>query len=238
MIVFPAIDIQHGHAVRLRQGVESDSTTYFDDPVEAAKKWCDEGGQFLHVVDLDGAFEGKRINADIIGKICDAVDIPVEVGGGIRDEEAIKTYLDRGVNRVIIGSKAVEDSDFITAMAKKYGSQLAVSIDAKGDVVATRGWVDGSDKKVLPFAQFLLSIGVNTIVYTDISRDGMLTGPNMDMLAQLQQLPYIRLIASGGMSSIDDLKALQKLGVYGAITGKALYEGKITMAKIRELGGA
>lgn len=238
MIVFPAIDIQHGHAVRLRQGVESDSTTYFDNPVDAAKQWADEGGQYLHVVDLDGAFEGKRINADIIGQICDTVSVPVEVGGGIRDEEAITTYLDRGVSRVIIGSKAVEDEAFITAMAKKYGDKLAVSIDAKGDVVATRGWVDGSDKKVLPFAKFLLSIGVKTIVYTDISRDGMLTGPNMDMLGQLQQLPGIQLIASGGMSKIDDLKALQEMGVYGAITGKALYEGKITMAEIRELGGA
>lgn len=237
MIVFPAIDIQNGHAVRLRQGVKEDSTTYFDDPVEAAVKWCNEGAMFLHVVDLDGAFSGNRCNADIIGQICEAVDIPVEVGGGIRSEEAIETYLEQGVNRVIIGSKAVEDEAFITEMAEKYGSALAVSIDAKGDVVATRGWVDGSDKKVLPFAQFLLSIGIKTIIYTDISRDGMLTGPNMQMLEQLQQLPYIRLIASGGMSSIDDLKKLQAMNVYGAITGKALYEGKITMEQIREIGG-
>ena len=181
---------------------------------------------FLHVVDLDGAFSGKLTNASIIGDICEAVDIPVEVGGGIRSEEAIETYLEAGVNRVIIGSKAVEDPEFITAMAKKYGSSLAVSIDAKGDVVATRGWVDGSDKKVLPFAQSMLDIGINTLVYTDISRDGMLTGPNFEMLSQLQQLPFIRLIASGGMSSIADLKKLQAMGVYGAITGKALYEGQ------------
>lgn len=237
MIVLPAIDIQGGHAVRLRQGIKDDSTKYYDDPVEAAKKWADGGAMFLHVVDLDGAFEGKRQNADIVEKICEAVDIPVEVGGGIRDEAAIEDYLDRGVNRVIIGSKAVEDEGFITEMAQKYGSCLAVSIDAKGDTVATRGWVDGSDKKVLPFAQFLLNIGINTIVYTDISRDGMLTGPNFGMLAQLQQLPYIRLIASGGMSSIDDLKKLQAMGLYGAITGKAIYEGKITMEEIRSLGG-
>ena len=213
MIVFPAIDIQNGHAVRLRQGVKDDSTTYFENPVDAAVKWCDEGAMFLHVVDLDGAFSGTLTNASIIGDICEAVD------------------------RVIIGSKAVEDPKFITAMAKKYGSSLAVSIDAKGDVVATRGWVDGSDKKVLPFAQSMLDIGINTLVYTDISRDGMLTGPNFEMLSQLQQLPFIRLIASGGMSSIDDLKKLQAMGVYGAITGKALYEGKITMAEIRALGG-
>ena len=149
MIVFPAIDIQNGHAVRLRQGVKDDSTTYFENPVDAAVKWCDEGAMFLHVVDLDGAFSGKLTNASIIGDICEAVDIPVEVGGGIRSEEAIETYLEAGVNRVIIGSKAVEDPEFITAMAKKYGSSLAVSIDAKGDVVATRGWVDekGADQE-------------------------------------------------------------------------------------------
>ena len=168
--------------------------------LSACVKWCDEGAMFLHVVDLDGAFSGKLTNASIIGDICEAVDIPVEVGGGIRSEEAIETYLEAGVNRVIIGSKAVEDPEFITAMAKKYGSSLAVSIDAKGDVV-------------------------------------MLTGPNFEMLSQLQQLPFIRLIASGGMSSIADLKKLQAMGVYGAITGKALYEGKITMAEIRALGG-
>ena len=136
-----------------------------------------------------------------------------------------------------IGSKAVEDPDFMAAMAKKYGSMLAVSIDAKEDVVATRGWVDGSDKRVLPFAQSMLDLGINTLIYTDISRDGMLTGPNFTVLGQLQQLPYIRLIASGGMSSIDDIKKLKAMGIYGAITGKALYEGKITMAEIRSLGG-
>ena len=230
---FTYAEMIHG----LRQGVKDDSTTYFENPVDAAVKWCDEGAMFLHVVDLDGAFSGKLTNASIIGDICEAVDIPVEVGGGIRSEEAIETYLEAGVNRVIIGSKAVEDPEFITAMSKKYGSSLAVSIDAKGDVVATRGWVDGSDKKVLPFAQSMLDIGINTLVYTDISRDGMLTGPNFEMLSQLQQLPFIRLIASGGMSSIADLKKLQAMGVYGAITGKALYEGKITMAEIRALGG-
>ncbi len=237
MIVFPAIDIQNGRAVRLRQGVKDDSTTYFDNPVEAAVKWADEGALFLHVVDLDGAFSGSLANASIISDICEAVDIPVEVGGGIRSEEAIETYLEAGVNRFIIGSKAVEDPDFMAAMAKKHGSMLAVSIDAKEDVVATRGWVDGSDKRVLPFAQSMLDLGINTLIYTDISRDGMLTGPNFTVLGQLQQLPYIRLIASGGMSSIDDLKKLKAMGIYGAITGKALYEGKITLAESRSLGG-
>ncbi len=236
MIVFPAIDIQNGRAVRLRQGVKDDSTAYFDNPVDAALKWAGEGAAYLHVVDLDGAFSGKTPNADIIGSICRAVDVPVQVGGGIRSEETIKTYLQAGVSRVIIGSKAVEDEGFIREMAEKYGSALAVSLDAKGDTVVTRGWVEGSDKKVLPFAEFLLSIGIKTIIYTDVSRDGMLTGPNVEMLAQLQKLVGINLIASGGMSCIDDLKKLKAMGVYGAITGKALYEGKITMAEIKNLG--
>jgi len=237
MKIFPAIDIEDGHCVRLKQGKLQDITVYGNDPVEMALKWEKLGAKYLHVVDLDGAFKGGGQNTEVIHKMCQALSIPIEVGGGIRSEEAIQSYLDVGVNRVIIGSKAVEDEAFITEMAKKYGSSLAVSIDAKGDVVATRGWVDGSDKKVLPFAQFLLSIGIKTIIYTDISRDGMLTGPNMNMLEQLQQLPYIRLIASGGMSSIEDLKKLQAMHVYGAITGKALYEGKITMEEIRALGG-
>jgi phosphoribosylformimino-5-aminoimidazole carboxamide ribotide isomerase len=237
MIVIPAIDIQGGHAVRLRKGVKEDSTRYFDDPVEAALKWTREGAQYLHVVDLDGAFTGDRCNTPIIKHICSCVSVPVEVGGGIRSEESIQAYLDCGVTRVIIGSKAAEDPDFITAMAEKYKNRLAVSIDAKGDVVATRGWVADSQQSVLPFAEFLLSIGIRTMVYTDISRDGMLSGPNMDMMAKLQQLPCIRLIASGGVSSIADLAALQDLGVYGAITGKALYEGKVTMAEIRDLQG-
>ena len=235
MIVLPAIDIQGGHAVRLRKGIKEDSTKYFDDPVEAALKWTREGGQYLHVVDLDGAFSGNRCNTSIISHICSCVPVPVEVGGGIRSEEDIKTYLGSGVSRVIIGSKAVEDSDFISEMAGKYGHRLAVSIDAKGDMVATRGWVGDSDKSVLPFAEFLISVGIRTIVYTDISRDGMLSGPNMEMMAKLQALPDIRLIASGGVSGIHDLEALQKLGVYGAITGKALYEGKVTMEEIRKL---
>lgn len=235
MIVFPAIDIQGGHAVRLRKGIKEDSTNYFNDPVEAALKWTREGAEYLHVVDLDGAFSGDRCNTSIISHICSCVSVPVEVGGGIRSEEAIKDYLNCGVTRVIIGSKAVEDKDFITAMAQTYKNRLAVSVDAKGDMVATRGWVGDSDQSVIPFVEFLLSIGIQTIVYTDISRDGMLTGPNLNMMAKLQALPQIRLIASGGVSSIADLETLKRLGVYGAITGKALYEGKVTMEQIRGL---
>lgn len=188
------------------------------------------------MVDLDGAFKGGGVNTDIIRAMCKAVSIPIEVGGGIRTEEAIKAHLENGVYRVIIGSKAVASPYFAIQAAKKYGAEhIAVSVDAHGDTVATHGWVDGSSQKVLPFVKTLLDNGVNTIVYTDISRDGMLSGPNMEMMEKLQSLPGIHLIASGGVSSAEDLRNLSKLGVYGAITGKALYEEKVTMEEIREI---
>ncbi|WP_441561772.1 1-(5-phosphoribosyl)-5-[(5-phosphoribosylamino)methylideneamino]imidazole-4-carboxamide isomerase [Colibacter massiliensis] len=237
MIVFPAIDIQKGLVVRLRQGVENDSVTYFEDPVKTAVKWYEEGAAYLHVVDLDGAFAGTPQNGVIIRQICEAVPIPVEVGGGIRSAATIEDYLEKGVARVIIGSLAVEDEGFLQETARQYAKHLAVSIDAKNDVVATHGWVDGSDKTVLPFAERVLEARISTIIYTDIGRDGMLSGPNLPMLQKLQCLPGIRLIASGGIGTVDDLRNLRTLGVYGAITGKALYEGRITMAEICELAG-
>lgn len=236
MKIFPAIDIQKGRCVRLRKGVASDSTVYGDDPAEMARKWASEGARYLHVVDLDGAFAGRGENTEAIRRIVRAVDIPVEVGGGIRDEAAVKAWLDLGVYRVIIGSAAVEHPDFAVDMAWRCGAEhVAVSIDAKGSVVTTHGWVDGSGKEVFPFAEELVSRGVSTIVYTDISRDGMLTGPNFEMLGTLNEIPGISLIASGGMSSPEDLKKLKAMGIYGAICGKALYENKVTMADIMEI---
>ncbi len=236
MKIFPAIDIESGHCVRLKQGKRDDLTVYGDDPVKMALKWQELGAKYLHVVDLDGAFKGGGVNTDIIRAMCKAVSIPIEVGGGIRNEEAIKAHLENGVYRVIIGSKAVASPYFAIQAAKKYGAEhIAVSVDAHGDTVATHGWVDGSSQKVLPFVKTLLDNGVNTIVYTDISRDGMLSGPNMEMMEKLQSLPGIHLIASGGVSSAEDLRNLASLGVYGAITGKALYEGKVSMEEIKEI---
>ncbi len=236
MKIFPAIDIQKGRCVRLRKGVASDSTVYGDDPAEMARKWASEGARYLHVVDLDGAFAGRGENTEAIRRILSAVDIPVEVGGGIRDEAAVKAWLTLGVYRVIIGSAAVEHPDFAVDMARRYGAEhVAVSIDAKGPVVTTHGWVDGSGREVFPFAEELAGRGVSTIVYTDISRDGMLTGPNFEMLGTLNEIPGISLIASGGMSAPEDLKKLKAMGIYGAICGKALYENKVTMADITEI---
>lgn len=233
MIILPAIDIQNGACVRLRQGVAADATIYGTDPAAMAEKWEREGGWYLHVVDLDGAFEGGGRNTEAIRAICRAVSIPVEVGGGIRSFEAIENHLKNGVSRVIIGSRAAEDPAFAMEAARRWPGKVAVSIDAKGDTVTTHGWVDGSGEKVLPFAEKLLAGGVDTLIYTDVSRDGMLTGPNMVMLGKLQALPGIRLIASGGISGRKDLEALKELGVYGVISGKALYEGRLTMADVR-----
>lgn len=236
MKIFPAIDIEDGHCVRLQQGKKENLTVYGDDPVKMAMKWQEEGAKALHVVDLDGAFKGDGVNKEIIRKMCEVLTIPLEVGGGIRSEKAIKDYLDMGVYRVIIGSKAAASPYFAIQAAKTFGADhIAVSIDAKGDEVATHGWVDGSSRKVMTFAETLLTHGVNTLIYTDISRDGMLSGPNFDMMKKLQALEGIHLIASGGVSGAEDLRKLSAMGVYGAITGKALYEGKVTMEEIREI---
>lgn len=235
MIVFPAIDIKNGRCVRLRQGEASDVTVYGEDPVETALSFEEAGAEFLHVVDLDGAFEGKGVNTPLIRSICEAVSIPVETGGGIRTMDDIEERIDTGVFRVIIGSRAVEDPSFAAKAAARWKDRIAVSIDARGDEAAVHGWTKSGGVKVMPLAKELLSSGVSTIIYTDISKDGMLTGPNFEMLEMLQALPGISLIASGGVSSPDDLKKLQDMGIYGAICGKALYEGRVTMEDIQKL---
>lgn len=236
MIILPAIDIQNGLCVRLRQGVASDATVYGDDPVEMAKKWESEGAEYLHVVDLDGAFSGEGKNTEAIRRICEAVKIPVELGGGIRSFAAAEDRFALGVSRIIIGSVALENPALAADLAAKYGAdRVAVSIDAKNNVAQAHGWVDGSLKKVLPLAKELVAAGCTTIIYTDIVKDGMLSGPNLEMLIQLQRIEGISLIASGGISCIGDIKKLDEMGLYGVICGKALYEGKVTMEEIRAL---
>jgi phosphoribosylformimino-5-aminoimidazole carboxamide ribotide isomerase len=236
MKIFPAIDIKNGQCVRLRQGVESDVTVYGLDPAAMAARFEKEGAKYLHVVDLDGAFKGNGQNTKAIERICEAVSIPVEVGGGLRTEDDVKAHFARGVWRVIFGSKAVEDPEFIGHLAKTYGAdRIAVSVDAKGNRVTTHGWVNESTIEVIPLVKKLMSLGVTTFIYTDISRDGMLTGPNFDMLQQLNDIPGISLVASGGVSGAADLKKLKEMNLYGAITGKALYEGRVTMEEICDI---
>ena len=239
MKIFPAIDIEDGHCVRLQQGRKENLTVYGDDPVKMALKWQEEGAKALHVVDLDGAFKGDGVNKEIIRKMCEALAIPIEVGGGIRSEKAIKDYLDMGVYRVIIGSKAAASPYFAIQAAKTYGSgHIAVSIDAKGDEVATHGWVDGSSRKVMTFAETLLTHGVNTLIYTDISRDGMLTGCNVEATAELASQLSIPVIASGGIRDLDDIRkllAVEDDGVTMAILGRSLYEGTLDFTQALDL---
>jgi len=236
MIVFPAIDLKNGKCVRLMQGQKDAETIYFDNPVDVALNWQSKGAEYLHLVDLDGAFDGQPKNLELIKKIVEALDIPVELGGGIRTLEIAKEYIDSGVSRIIIGTQAVKDFGFIEKLLDLYDDKVCVSIDAKNGIVCTEGWVENSNIEALELASKLERYGLSTLVYTDISKDGMMTGPNFEMLGVLNNNLKMDIIASGGISCIEDMKRLNSMGLYGAITGKALYEGTIDLeALIAEL---
>ncbi|MEG0378342.1 MAG: 1-(5-phosphoribosyl)-5-[(5-phosphoribosylamino)methylideneamino]imidazole-4-carboxamide isomerase [Eubacterium sp.] len=230
MIIFPAIDIKNGKCVRLKQGIKDDETIYFDNPVEVARRWQDEGAEYLHLVDLDGAFDGKPKNLEVVRDIVRALKIPVELGGGIRDQEIAAMYINIGVSRIIIGTQAVKNLSFIEKLLALYDEKVCVSIDAKDGIVCTEGWVESSNMEVLDLAARLERLGLSTLVYTDISKDGMMTGPNFDMLGVLNAHLNMDIIASGGIASTEHLDRLKEMNLYGAITGKALYEGAIDLA--------
>lgn len=232
MIVFPAIDLQQGRCVRLRQGLKEEATVYGENPLAMARFLEAQGARYLHIVDLDGAFDGHGAQQALIVRMKDAVSIPVQVGGGIRTMETAAYYLENGVSRIIIGSMAVEDPAFINGLLSKYGERVAVSVDAKQGKVATRGWTEATALEAVPFIRELKEKGLRTVIYTDISRDGMLSGPNLEELQKVQVIGDLEVIASGGISSVADFKALQAMGLYGAITGKALYEGRFTLPEL------
>lgn len=232
MIIFPAIDIKDGRCVRLTQGDYNKVEIFSEDPVETALKWQSQGGQYLHVVDLDGALAGKPVNKKLISDIVAALDIPVQAGGGIRDMNYAEEMLSAGVSRVILGTGALADRDFIRNILKKYGEKTAVSIDAKNGLVAVKGWTEISDVKAVDFAQELEDYGLKTIVYTDISRDGMMSGPNFQELQNLKSSVKADIIASGGITAASDIETLKKMDLYGAIIGKALYTGSITLSEV------
>ncbi|MBF2518598.1 1-(5-phosphoribosyl)-5-[(5-phosphoribosylamino)methylideneamino]imidazole-4-carboxamide isomerase [Listeria marthii] len=235
MQIFPAIDLKNGQCVRLFQGDFSKTTVVNEDPIAQAKAFATDGATYLHIVDLDGALEGRPVNLEIIQKMQTAAKIPVQVGGGIRSMAQVDYYLESGIDRVIIGSAALTDPDFLRAAVQKYGSKIAAGIDAKNSFVATSGWLDVSQVSYLDLAKRMEDMHVETIIYTDISRDGTLTGPNLEQMAALQKHVSINLIASGGVSSRADLEALVELGLYGAIAGKALYNGNISMSDVTEV---
>ena len=235
MLLIPAIDLKEGQCVRLRQGDMNDDTVFSDDPVATAGRWVEAGTKRLHIVDLDGAFAGKPKNVEVIHEIASTYpDIEIQLGGGIRDEETIVGYLDAGVHYVIIGTKAVTDPHFINEVCVEFPNRIIVGLDAKNGKVAVDGWSKVSRHDVIDMAQRFEHDGVEAIVYTDISRDGMMQGVNIEATVKLAQSIHIPVIASGGITTMDDIKALNEVadeGIIGAITGRAIYEGTIDLAE-------
>lgn len=227
MIVFPAIDIKDNKCVRLTQGDFDKVKVYSDNPYEMALKWFNDGAEYLHVVDLDGARDEAFVNKPAIEKIIKNINIPIQIGGGIRSEEKVDNLLSLGVSRVIIGTMAVENKELLKKLIAKHGEKIVVSIDAKDGYVALRGWEQISKVNSVELCQELEGLGLKTIVYTDIAKDGMLTGPNFEIYKTLAEKTTLDIIASGGISSIDDLVKLNEMNIYGAITGKALYDKRI-----------
>ncbi len=232
MIIFPAIDIKDGKVVRLFQGRFDEVTEYSGDPVVVAKNWQQKGAQWLHVVDLDGAKTGKMQNIDVIIAIAKKVSIPVQVGGGIRIREDIQRLIDGGVERVILGTRVISDRNFLVEMLALWKKKIAVSLDCADGFVAQRGWTESSNVKAADFVNGLAGLNLACLIYTDIVRDGMLTGPDIVGLRALLSMTEIPIIASGGVASIEDLKKLRALepeGLLGAIVGKAIYEGRVNL---------
>ena len=238
MIILPAIDLKDGKCVRLRQGRADDVTVYGDDPAAQAKDWADQGGQELHVVDLDGAFAGTPKHAEVIARIIKAFGGPVEVGGGIRTPEALNAVIEAGATRAIIGSAALEDPEFLTQALELYGDKIAVGIDARNGFVQTKGWVETTKTLATDLAAAVAKAGAKTIIYTDTATDGMLGGPNLTQMAAIcDAAPTCQITASGGVSSpfdIENLRALERPNLRAAIVGKALYDGRATIRVMNE----
>ncbi len=235
MIILPAIDLKDGRCVRLRQGKVSEMTVYSDDPAEQARIWAAQGAEQLHVVDLDGAFQGEPKHVDVIDKIVAAAAIPVEVGGGLRTEAHVELLLSVGVSRVIIGTRALEDLSFLAGLTGRFGDKIAVGIDARDGFVQVKGWVETTEKRAVELARQVYESGVSTIIYTDTATDGMLGGPNLEAMREMCAAVGCRVIASGGVSTpehITSLKALNCDNLYGTIVGKALYDRKTTLAEM------
>ncbi len=239
MLLIPAIDLKEGKCVRLRQGRMEDDTVFSDDPVAVAGRWIDAGAKRLHLVDLDGAFAGRPRNAEVIHAIVDAYpDIPVQIGGGIRDEDTIQAYLEAGVEFVIIGTKAVSEPHFVRDISIEFPGHIIIGLDAREGKVAIDGWSKLSRHDVIDLAQKFEANGVAAIIYTDITRDGMMQGVNVESTAKLARSIHIPVIASGGITNLDDIRALGAVaheGIIGAITGRAIYEGTLDFSVAEKL---
>jgi phosphoribosylformimino-5-aminoimidazole carboxamide ribotide isomerase len=237
MELFPAIDINDGKCVRLVQGDLGTAITYYANPVEAAVRWQGLGAGCIHIVDLDGAVGGRLHNIDVVGQILKSVSVPVQFGGGVRDIGTIDELMRLGIKWVVLGTAALKDEGLVIEAVGRYGPGIVVGIDARDGYVAIEGWKKVSAVKAMDLARQIEGIGIRRIVYTDISRDGMMNGPNMDGIRRMVEGTGLQVIASGGISTIDDLVMLQQLGVYGAIVGRALYTGHIDLRQALDILG-
>jgi len=240
MLIFPAIDLMDGQVVRLRRGKAEEKTVYSNDPVAFAKRWAEEGGDYLHIVDLDAAFTGEQKNLAWIGRMAAAIGIPCQLGGGIRDEAAAQRAIDAGVARVIIGTKAAESLDFVSRLAEKFGSDrvaVGIDFDSKTGHVSVKGWTEMSGVKATALAVKAEEAGAGTLICTDIATDGMLAGPNIGEIERIMGLVRCNVIASGGVSTVKDVLRLAAIpGLYGTIIGKALYDNRIRLADLHPRG--
>lgn len=236
MIILPAIDLKDGRCVRLKQGLADEVTVYSDDPVDMAKHWVDEGGEYLHVVDLDGAFGGSPVHLDVIARITAAISIPVEVGGGLRTDDDIRRVVEAGVDRAIIGTRAFADTDSLAETVDKFGKHIAVGIDARDGHVQVKGWVETTDMLAVDLARKASSMGVQMLIVTDTATDGMMVGTNVAAMDDICKAVSCNVIASGGVTTPADVRALKALkhdNLYGAIVGKALYEKTTTIQEMK-----
>ncbi|MBW1955899.1 MAG: 1-(5-phosphoribosyl)-5-[(5-phosphoribosylamino)methylideneamino]imidazole-4-carboxamide isomerase [Deltaproteobacteria bacterium] len=239
MIIIPAIDIKGGKCVRLKQGRREEETVFSNDPVQTARHWVDAGAEWLHVVDLDGAFEKCPVSQSIVKRIRESVRVPIQVGGGIRDEDAISMYMDMGVDRVILGTTALSNPDRVEQAMARYPGRIAVGIDAKEGWVAVEGWTRATRIQATALARRFDGLGLSAIIFTDIHRDGMQTGPNIEATRAFASAISTPVIASGGVSSLEDIRnllSLEHAGVAGVITGKALYSGSLDLAEAIRIG--
>ena len=230
MRVWPAIDLRGGKCVRLRQGDYQRETVYGDDPAAMARQWVGQGARCLHLVDLDGARDGSTANFEAVRQIVTAVDVPCELGGGIRDSGTIGRYLQLGLSRLVVGTRALKEPDWFRQMCREFPKQLALGIDAKGGLVATDGWLKTSTTSAIELARQFAAEPLAAIIYTDISRDGMLQGPNLTAMAEMDAAVEVPVIASGGVTTAADGRELARIGLDGCIIGRALYEGTLTLA--------
>lgn len=231
MQIWPAIDLRGGKCVRLQQGDYNRETIFGDDPTEMAQRWVGDGARFLHLVDLDAARDGQLANRQAVASIVKRVGIPCELGGGIRDESTIRVWLEAGISRLVVGTKALKDPDWFREMCELFPGKLALGLDARDGYVATDGWLETSQVRATDLARQFADVPLVSIVYTDIARDGMLAGPNFDGVAEMKDAVSAPVIASGGVTTADDIRRLARIGVAGCIVGRSLYDGKLTITE-------